>query len=262
MSHQDYKELIPARALSALDTEDDRVLTDHLATCSECRQELDEWNATCASLAFGVELQEPSPQLRERILSSVRSSPMENRPDRSRPAEVLPFIAPRKNIWSSLGSFGSIAAALILIALLASLLILWQQNRATQKQLLALSAQLAQEQRIVQHFMTPGNAMTELVPTREAPGAKAMVAYDSKGHAMLMTRGLPAPPTGKAYQLWYIVGDKPLPGGMLSMDSEGNGMLEDQMPAAAMKAVVFAVTLEPATGVNAPTGAVLLHSGS
>jgi anti-sigma-K factor RskA len=53
-----------------------------------------------------------------------------------------------------------------------------------------------------------------------------------------------------------------MPGKVFTPDSTGNGVLEDQMPAVAMNSAVFAVTLEPASGMPTPTGAIFLHSGS
>ena len=103
--------------------------------------------------------------------------------------------------------------------------------------------------------------MAELGATPMAPGAIAKIAYDKTGHAMLMTRGLPEAPKGMAYQLWYIVGDKKMPGKVFSTQN-GSGMLIDQVPTEAMNAAVFAVTLEPETGVQVPTGKIYLVSQS
>ena len=72
MVHEDYKEMIPVRALSALDAAEERVLNEHLDNCSECRKELEEWQSTAAALAVVADPVEPSPEVRERILGEVR----------------------------------------------------------------------------------------------------------------------------------------------------------------------------------------------
>src|SRR6478672_2533734 len=110
MSHEDYKEMIPAHALSALDWTDDRGLTDHLAQCVECRQELNEWQKTAAAVALTASPAEPSLAVRERILSQIRSEM-----DESINPNVIPFKQPQKNIWSSFGSLGAVAAAVLLV---------------------------------------------------------------------------------------------------------------------------------------------------
>ena len=68
MVHNDYKEMIPAHALSTLDAADERALNQHLAECDECRRELADWEATAASLALGAKPMEPSPQVRDKLL--------------------------------------------------------------------------------------------------------------------------------------------------------------------------------------------------
>ena len=96
MVHEDYKEMIPARALSALDAAEDRALNEHRENCDECRKELEEWQATAATLAVVAEPVEPSPTVRERILSEVRK-------ELSTP-EVIPFRSTSRNLWRSFGS--------------------------------------------------------------------------------------------------------------------------------------------------------------
>ena len=85
-----------------------------------------------------------------------------------------------------------------------------------------------------------------------------MLAYDKNGRAILMAKGLPPPPAGKAYQLWFIAGGKPMPGKVFTTDASGAGTLKDQIPPQARNAAVFAITLEPEDGVQSPTGQIYL----
>jgi anti-sigma-K factor RskA len=270
MTHEDYKALLAARALTALDAEDTRALDAHLEGCADCRSEVNEWEGTAALLALDAKPLEPSPQLRERILAGVHAegaaeTSARDRVATSRESNVLAFERPR-NVWASLGSFGAIAATFIFAALIISLVVLWQQNRAAQEKLARLSleaeqarTQLDHEHAALEFFARPGMRMVELKGTKDAPAAHAMLAVDSKsGHAMLMARSLPAPPNGMAYQLWFIAGTQPMPGKVFKPDAAGNVMLDDQLPADALNAANFAVTLEPQAGVAAPTGPMYL----
>jgi anti-sigma-K factor RskA len=273
MVHEDYKELISAHALAALDEPDERVLNEHLAGCSECRLELETWQATAVALAFTAEPLEPSPQLRDRVLSQARVEAREPRAqaaDHGTPetgaARVLPFTAAPRNVWSSIGSLGAIAAAILFVALLGSIIVLWQQNRRAEEKLRNVTAelqtlrtQLATQQQFAQLMTKRDSRMALLSGTKEAPDAKAMIAYDSTGHAMLMAHGLPAAPADKVYQLWFIVGNKPMPGKVFTTDRSGTGSLNDEVPSVARNAAVFAVTLEPKPG-DSPTGPIVLSS--
>src|SRR5215470_9380162 len=116
MVHDDYKEMIPAQALSALDAAEERALNEHLENCSECRKELEHWQATAAALSLASDPAEPSPQVRERILSEVR---------KDLTADVIPFkSAPRRNFWSSFGPLAAIAAVVLFAALIIGLAVL------------------------------------------------------------------------------------------------------------------------------------------
>jgi len=242
MVHDDYKEMIPARALSALDAAEERALNEHLKDCTECRKELEDWQATAAALSLASDPAEPSPQVRERILSEVRKdlSP-----------EVIPFRStPKRNIWSSFGSLGAIAAVVLLAALSIGLAVLWRQNQ-----------RLTNAKEFVELVNTPGARVSELRGTDPSQTATAKLAYDRAGRAILMASKLPSAPQGKAYQLWFIVGNKPpVPGKTFVPDSRGNAVLKDEMPREAIDANVFAITIEPAGGSSAPTSPIYLRS--
>lgn len=262
MSHEDYKEMIPARALSALDAAEDRALTEHLASCVECRIELESWRETCATISLGAEPIEPSATVRDRILTQVRS----DQPG-ALSSNVVPFPPTSKNVWSSLGTLGAIAASVLFVAMLGFAFVVWRENRTNQAELARLRAdmertrkELEEKSKAIGLISTAGSHLAELAPTPMAPGATAKIAYDKTGHAMLMAKGLPAAPAGRQYQLWFIVGDKKMPGKAFSIDESGSGMMVDQVPAAAMNSAVFAITDEPMGGVPVPTGQIYLVS--
>lgn len=282
MTHEAYKEMLAARALTALDAEDARALDVHLESCADCRLEMAGWEDTAALLALDAKPLEPSVQLRERILASVRAegsaesstrNPVaavagDSRGPSAQESNVVPFERPR-NVWTSFGSFGAIAAMLLLAVLIGALVMLLQQNRVAQRKLAQLSieldeakARLDHERAVVALITSPEAHMARLSGTSVAPGAHAMLAYDKSGHAMLMAKGLPAAPQGMAYQLWYIKDNKKMPGKVFTTDAAGNGTLEDQMPDVARANAVFAITLEPNTGVSSPTGAIYLISAA
>jgi anti-sigma-K factor RskA len=266
MKHEEYKEMIPAHALSALDPTDDRMLADHLVECSECRHEFDEWQTTTAALALSSNALEPSPQLREQILLQVRTE-KKIKPSAS---NVIPFAPAQKNVWSSFGSLGAIAAIFAFAVLAIYAFVLWRENRSFRSEVAALKTEIQTSQleldrktKLLEMVAKPGMHFAELKGMPMAPTATAKMMYDTSGHAMIMTRGLPAAPADKEYQLWFIVpGKKPMPGKTFTTDNRGQGMMEDQVPAEAMNSAVFAITLERKGGVSSPEGSMYLSSGS
>ncbi len=274
MDHEDYKEMLAAQALSALDPEDARALEAHLRGCSECRSEFYAWEETAARLAFSAlesKPLEPSSQLRGRILEATRADSAGAAEhadgDRARASNVIPLNQRQLRVWTPAQTWGAIAAALVFVVLIASLFVLWQQNRAARLELARLSRQIqdTQEQlgrlrKFSEIVSAPGMRMAQLAGTNVMPGASATLAFDQSGHAVLMAKGLPSPPEGKAYQLWFIAGNRPMPGRVFTTDPSGTGMLSDQVPAEALNGAVFAITLEPKDGVQAPTGPKYLKS--
>lgn len=247
MVHDDYKEMIPARALSALDAAEEHALNEHLKNCAECRKELEDWQATAAALSLASDPAEPSPQVRERILSEVRK-------DLSSTPEVIPFRSTSRKIWRSFGSLGAMAAVVLVTVLIVGVIVLWRQNRAIQER-------LAEANKFIELVNTPGSRVSELKGIDLGQGATAKLAYDRNGRAVLMASKLPSVPRGKAYQLWFIVGNKPpMPGKTFVPDSAGNAVLKDEMPREAIDANVFAITVEPERGSNAPTSPIYLRS--
>ena len=154
MVHEDYKEMIAAHALSALDAAKARALNEHLETCAECRRDLAEWEAVAASLALSADPVEPSFAGRRKLLTRIQSE--------KSVSNVVPLTRPQRNPWNSLGSLGSIAAIVIFVGLIVAVIVLWKQNRAPR-----------QDSQLVEILSSPGARMKDLHGTNEAPGASA-----------------------------------------------------------------------------------------
>ena len=270
MVHEDYKELLSLHALDALEESDRPELTVHLSSCTECRAELDELRDTSALLAYAATEIEPPVELRSTILESVRlqnssagATEAESRPAPVSGSNVIPLTSQPRWQWSAVQRFGAIAAAVAFIALAASLFVLWNRNAALKGEIARLSQQALIQQQALAMLTKPDATRLELAGTPMAQQAHAMLAYDRKtGHAMLMVEGLPAVPADKAYQLWFIANGRPLPGKVFTIDASGKAMMSDEVPAEARQHAVFAVTLEPRTGVNSPTGEMYLRSAA
>ena len=266
MVHDDYKEMLPSRALAALDASDNRALNEHLLVCAECRRELENWESISSSLALNAQPMEPSAELRDRIMSQVRAE-RKSQTAEAPASRVVPLAAPRRSVTSPAWSYGLIAAGIIFSFLVGWIAILSRENRAARTELLRLNdqvktaeQQLAQQRQIVTLLTAPGSRFRALTATNSSPGSGGMLAYNPNGQAMLLTNGLPSAPAGKGYQLWFIVGDQPLPGKVFNTDQSGSGTLRDDLPRDLDDKTVFAITMEDAGGAKTPTGPILLRS--
>ncbi|HEY0320796.1 MAG TPA: anti-sigma factor [Pyrinomonadaceae bacterium] len=275
INHEEEKEMLAAHALGALDVDEARIVEEHLATCEECRAELVEWRETSSVLAYTVKPAEPSPGLRSRILESVRADDAQavpkNAVEKEKAAASSNVIAMPRRAWSRAQTYGAIAASLAILALGAALFITWQRLSETRKELaqyetaVSVLAKQAEQEREARELLTsPQSQSAMLAGTSVAPEARAQLAFDRRtGHAMLFAYNLPPAPAGKAYQLWFISGGKVMPGKVFTPDTRGRAMINEQVPVANLdSSPVFAVTLEPSGGVNAPTGEKYLLSAS
>lgn len=288
--HEEYRELL---ALSALDADDEqrRALEAHLAACEDCRAELRGLRDAAAALALAAAPVAPSPELRTRLLASLKTTPQESRGDASTTvtsrgvaagASVVSLEEARRKRGQTFFSspafaFGAIAASLILFALAAASFVLWQRNSSmksqlasltstlnqTQDELAARGVELARARREHDLLASPDARTADLSGTHVAESAHARLIYDARtGEAMLTATNLPAAPAGKAYQLWFIADGKPLPGAVFKADAQGRAEMHDQIPAEGRRAQIFAVTLEPASGVQSPTGEMYLKGAA
>jgi anti-sigma-K factor RskA len=280
--------MIAAHALGALEAAEARDVEAHLATCAECRAEFEAWQETASSLAYAAPSAEPSAELRSRILSSIRAeagSQQVSRPlsaksgqrveedDAAKTSQaesnIVPFAKPARRSWSAASKLGALAASLAFIALVISLVLLWNRYNTMRQEMARLSDQLSQsqgeltrerqtlarEREARELISAPDARIMMLSGTEMAKSAHAKFVLDRKsGRAMLMAYELPPAPAGKTYQLWFIMeGKPPMPGHVFSTDNAGHAELSEQLPAEARGATSFAVTLEPQGGTNAPT---------
>ena len=270
--------MLAEHALGALDAMEAGALEAHLAACADCRAELAQWRDTTALLAYAAPLAEPPPALRSSLLNSIRttqSKPAEGATKResAAAAEAASGTSPartnvvqmpertRAPITRGWQRFGALAAALAFVALIISLVVIWNRNQSMQAEMTRLNRdlqitqeRLKREQEISLMFTAPDTRLATLSGTEMAPSARARLAYNKSGDAMMIADELPPAPAGKDYQIWFIADGKPVPGGVFKPDARGHVEMHDRIPAAARAASAFAITLEPQGGTPAPTG--------
>ncbi len=109
---------------------------------------------------------------------------------------------------------------------------------------------------------SPATRRIALAGLGSAPGAAGTTLVDpARGTALFTARGLPTPPTGRTYQLWYITAaEGPVSAGVFAVDEEGRGEIAVAGVPAPEAIQAWAVTVEPAGGVPQPTGEMVLRS--
>jgi anti-sigma factor RsiW len=231
--------LTGAYALDALDDVERAGYERHLRTCPECSAEVIEFQEAAASLAGRVA--RPAPDaLRARVLAEI-----------SRTRQVSPAARaswPRPSLRQSLAA----AAAAVLIAGSAGLGgVAWQSHRAEHDARISAEQATRRATQLARVMTDPGRI--EVVGTASVGGTATVMA--AGGTAVFAASQLPAPPSGKTYQVWLIDKSGVRSAGLLKL-SGGSGQ---SVVSGVTLGSSVAVSLEPAGGSKQPTTKPVLN---
>ncbi len=225
MTCQQVDELAAGYALGALTPEQRDEIDAHLETCAEHSMILREMRATVGVLHHGAPEREPPSTLKARIMAAARADIEGGGPA---PAPAAPIEFSRKSYgWQFPVPFGVAVAA---VALLVAGLLAWN---------------------VVLQFSQPEDteAFVRYMGTEEI---HAFVYY-VEDVGVITASGMDPLPANRTYQAWAVIDGKPVSLGLLEIAEDGEGyILLDQH--VTEDEPVF-VTIEPAGGSPAPTGA-------
>ncbi len=265
MNHDEVAELAAAYALGALDGEE-RVRFEALLAAgdADARAALRDFESTVATLAAET-AESPPPAVKSllmaRIDSEDRSGGAEERSRRNvtRVLSMPRSAPPRRSLWTVV-AVGAIAAGVAAIAVGLAVSTVYDRRIGQLAQEQAqLKEELARQESLVTIFQDPATQVASLSGLAPAPEAKARLLWHATAGGLLVAQGLPPAPAGKAYELWAITGTgAPVPAGVFAVDARGVGSLRVAPLRSGAPPDTFAVTLEPADGVTAPTGSMYL----
>jgi len=246
MSHEELRELAGAYVLGALDPGDLARFEAHLAGCAACQADVRSFRPVVDALARTAESKHPSAALRARVLEAPRPSSIARR------QPVLPwFLA---------------AAAVLTLAVLTPYTV--QLRNRTRELMIAvrdLTARLGDTDRQlvavrgeVSLLTAPDVKRVDLRGQPTAPQAGARAFWSRSRGVYFVASNLPPLPAGKDYQLWFVTASGPVSAAVFQPDQRGDAALIGSVQAGMGEPNLMAVTLEPAGGVPAPTGAFYL----
>ncbi|HKD69494.1 MAG TPA: anti-sigma factor [Candidatus Binataceae bacterium] len=286
MDHEQLINLLPLAALDREEPDEARLLEEHLREgCPQCEAELRAWRETLAAYAMASEPAGSENRVWQRLdarlhaeaaaaHSLARTVLRPRRPDRG---ERQPSVG----WWRGVAAIAAAAAVLLLVydrvitnrarraevRQLEQLETLsWQLNdlradlSAAQTQAETLSKVLDERARLDRVLMAPDLQLTRLAPTGPARSAGGVVAVSHASHAAVVQAfGLPPAPPGKTYELWWITKEGgPRKAGLFHAQTGRTAVAPASMPPPGERVMLAAVTLEPAGGVDKPTGNMYL----
>lgn len=260
MSHEPFDTEAAAYALGALDGEDLARFEAHLAAgCERCEAALRESGEVMAALAREAPPAAPPADVREALVRQLAPTTPARRPH-----PILP--APS---WSRLAAV--MAAAMVVAGVVVGLAVSRHyEARLTAARVEAegLRAEIARQSAVLETHRAnlamadlmrdPITRVVDLLGSGPSPEAEARAVWHPvSGGWLVVTRLAPADP-GKVYEAWTISGGQPRPAGVFQVDARGRAL--HRVAPVDQPVEAFAVTLEPAGGVPAPTGPIVLAS--
>jgi anti-sigma-K factor RskA len=255
MTHEPFDTQAAAYALGALDADERSEFERHLATgCDQCQAMLRESAETLAALAAQLPPAIPPPDVRPALLRRIEADAVRRQPAVRPPRRWLAS-------WAATAAaamvIGGLAVGLLLVGRYeARLTRLAQEIAAERARLEQVLGEQAGAQAILALLRDPATRLVALQGAGPTPGAVARVLWNEQAGGWAIVAKLPPARPGTIYELWTFSGGRPSPAGIFDVDAAGSAM--HRFAAADGPVEGFAVTLEPAGGVPAPTGPIVL----
>jgi anti-sigma-K factor RskA len=241
-------------------------LTAHISMCGTCREELARTQEALASYSSTIPLEEPPQGSRERFFARAMN-PEAPKP-RAGEFESGNTLAGKLKAFAEwlispvpVRVFAGALAAVLVFVVFDDI-----SNIRVVRQLQIQTTELQVDQaklNEIEGFLR-GNDTVQ-VSLHEKPGAvkapEGHAVYSSRSGKLIFTaENLPAPPSGKAYELWILPasGGAPIPAGVFTPDAQGKGGIVFPSVPENVVAAGFGITVEDAAGSLAPTSAIIL----
>jgi anti-sigma-K factor RskA len=258
--HDDLKAHAGGYVLGSLDRDDRAAFEAHLAGCDECAAEVRALGGVVEALARSVPPRTPRPELRQRVLATFGA-------DRQVPLQTAGAVRGVR-LWLPLAATIVLAVATGTYAAWLQVRLVVLEDRLAQALLQASAAETAvadarrvntELQSAMGVLAAPDLVRIDLAGQAPAPQATARALW-SRARGMVFTAtNLPPLPAGQVYQVWVVPAAlAPISAGLLTPDTAGAGQTYFSTAPDIPPPAAVAVSIEPAGGVPAPTGAIYL----
>lgn len=221
-----------AYVVDALDDAERELFEQHLPGCADCRHEVAGLREAAAVMADAVAVTPPA-HLRDSVLAGIRTvRPLP--PEASAEQSTVVPLRPRRRLPRLLAA----AAAILAIAVGGG--VAWQQ--VTQD---SSSSSLTAADRIL-----GASDVTHVSQSFDDGSTATVFRSASEKGAVLVTRRMAAPPSGKTFELWLQDSAGTMhPAGLMDKPGDQKVLLKGD----AVGATAVGITVEPAGGSPQPT---------
>jgi len=260
-----FEELCAGYVLNALSAAENEEFEELMREADEDqRQTFDEMQSAANNLAFTVEKVQPSASVKKAVIKNIESG---STSDDAVAVSAVPTDSESKEKSRGLSrsTLAMAASFALLIITLALAYFAFDQNATINEQEATITELKSENQQKDEMLSILGARTVDLVVMdglEVNPGGYGKVIWDAENQqALLQVSNLPEVPSGKAYQLWLIKNNKPVPSGLFSVQTGAKDSffkIEQMADANKQSANAFAITLEPEGGSQQPTGAMYM----
>ena len=244
--HDQLGDQAASYVLGALTPAERQAFEAHLAECARCAAEVRGFAPVVAALAHLAPPAEVAAPVRARLLATLSK----------RSPSYFSWLAAAASVVLAV-ALGGYAAQLRgrVTGLESRLRDATVRAEASERQVADVRRTAFEAQSQVAVLAAPDLARIDLAGQAAAPNASARAFWSRSRGLVFTASNLPAPPPGRAYQLWVLTAQPaPISAGMLTPDANGRVNARFDMSVDLPRPVAMAVTLEPEGGVPAPTG--------
>ena len=241
-------------------------MTAHVSMCNTCRDALSRVQLELAAYAAAMPASDPPSGARERFMAQLTVDPdAKSRFVQARDKNRFYIMSKSFQHWLETPMPLKILSGL-LAAACAFLAYDDLSNIHANRQLVPDMRRFERENAALHELreFLHGNhtqqvTLHEKPQVGKAPEGHAIYSAAS-GKLVFTASNMPAPPAGKAYELWILPagGRAPIPAGVFTPDLQGNGAVIFPDIPANVQAGGFGVTIEDAKGATAPTPPIIL----
>ena len=247
-THSQIADLLPEYALGELSAAQAAEVRAHLASCPECRTELEQLHADLGLVAMSAQGPAAPARSRARFVSALTREP------RARMATARP------RWWQFMPAFAS--AVLAVFALLLGYVAFQQHERieSLEGERAQLEKDASRAREIMAVMTAPDAQHSVLVSANTKPQAQGRVIYvKQSGRLVFFANNFSPLPANRAYELWVIpMKGAPMAAGVFKPDAHGMGSILMPPLPANVEAKAFAITVEDEAGSSVPTSPVMM----
>jgi anti-sigma-K factor RskA len=253
------QELLPFYALDALTEEERELVEAYLAEHPEARTQIDEMNRAVSALPQSIPAVEPAPRTKDALMARVAAD-AKARARSSVQSQPSSRVSRFESFFRTFSLAAAVVAIIWVIVLNAQVMGLRNEIAALNGALVAQSNSLNQ---IIEKLpqTTPSQTITvSLKGTNVEPQAQGqLIADPASQSAVLVVTGLPPLEPGRTYQVW-LIGGAPVSAGLLTVDSNGQGVLIVTSQESIGSFNSLGISIEPEGGSPQPTGDIVVLS--